>query len=141
MNNKEMIVLCVFALIALVGWLAALAGRETIEDLAKEIRFLRSENVRLESLLKASEARCLSYTNGASKEPSTVEALAALQAKCRRAVTCDDCGKDLPLFCGCPGGHWPETYAADLAEYPHEGAQELSAAIAAKVKEYMEVNS
>lgn len=77
MNNKEMIVLCVFALIALVGWLAALAGRETIEDLAKEIRFLRSENVRLESLLKASEARCLSYTNGASKEPSTVEAIAA----------------------------------------------------------------
>ena len=127
MNNKGLIVLCIVAIVALVGWLAALSGRETIEDLTKEIKFLKSENARFEK--------------AASKEPSTVEAVASLAAKCRRAETCDDCGKDMPAFCRCSGGRSPDCFIGSLKDNPGKDAQELGAAVEKKVKEYMEAQS
>jgi len=141
MNSKGMIVLCIVAIVALVGWLAALAGREMIEDMTKEIKFLRSENARLESLLKASEGRCLSYINGASKEPSTVEAVAALTAKCRRMKTCAEChGKSDPVETFCDYGRQalPEAFPRAMAQ---SGDGSIGNEIEAKVKAYMEVQS
>ena len=62
--------------------------KDVAAELEKEVRFLKAENRRLE------EAR---------KEPTTVEAIAALAAKCKRN-TLEDCGagcKDpvLKSFC------------------------------------------
>lgn len=141
MNNKGMIVLCIMAIVALVGWLAALSGRETIEDLTKEIKFLRSENARLESLLKASEARCLSYVNGASKEPSTAEAVAALTAKCRRYANCEECerkNKQLAMFCEHGRQELPEAFPFAMMQSPDES---FGNEVKDKVREYMEVQS
>lgn len=141
MNNKGLIVLCIMAIVALVGWLAALSGRETFEDLTKEIKFLKSENARLESLLKASEARCLSYTNGASKEPTVTEAVAALTAKCRRMKTCAEChGKNDPVETFCDYGRQalPEAFPRAMAQ---SGDGSIGNEIEAKVKEYMEAHS
>jgi mono/diheme cytochrome c family protein len=127
MNNKGMIVLCIMAIVALVGWLAALSGREPIEDLTKEIKFLRSENARLEK--------------AARKEPSTVEAVAALTAKCRRMKTCAEChGKNDPVETFCDYGRQalPEAFPWAMAQ---SGDGSIGNEIEAKVKEYMEAQS
>ena len=127
MNSKGMIVLCIVAIVALVGWLAALAGRETIEDMAKEIKFLRSENARLEK--------------AASKEPSTVEAVAALTAKCRRMKTCSEChGKSEPIETFCDYGRQtlPESFPYGMAQ---SGDGSIGNEIETKVKAYMEAQS
>lgn len=141
MNNKGLIVLCIMAIVALVGWLAALSGRETFEDLTKEIKFLKSENARLESLLKAAEGRCLSYINGTSKEPSTVEAVAALTAKCRRNANCEECkrkSKQLAIFCNRGRQELPEAFPFAMIQSPDET---IGNEVKNKVKEYLEVQS
>ena len=126
MNNKGMIVLCIVAIVALVGWLAALAGRETIEDMAKEIKFLRSENARLEKVTR-------------EKEPSTAEAVAALTAKCRRHKTCMECEREnepVAVFCNHGRQALPEDFPRAMAD-----ADSIGVKIENKVKAYMEAQS
>lgn len=75
--------------LATIAW-AGFAGVQSarIEKLNKENRLLKSENTRLEKATR--------------KEPTTVEAVAALVAKCKRndGETCETCVEpELKMFC------------------------------------------
>ena len=101
------------------------------EEQTDEILRLTSENRRLEKAAKA-----------ANKEPSVVEALAALQAKCRRtryAQKCpDECERCLRLYCS-ESTTLPCNIADSVLNY-QDGA-EISKAIEQKTNEYREGNS
>lgn len=135
MTNKGMIIVCIVAIIALVGWLAALYEREQLEETAGENDFLKAENARLETLLKASEE---------NTEPSTVEAFAALAAKCRRCRDqstnvwqgcCEKCETALSVYCA-GSLITPADIADRVGSYGDHGR--IAAAIEKQTERYLE---
>ena len=109
-----------------IGWAIGWIG--IIDALQDEIKSLKAENARLKKEAK--------------KEPSTVEALSALQAKCRRtryAQKCPyECERCLRLYCS-ESTTLPCNIADSVLNY--QGGVEISKAIEQKTNEYKEANS
>lgn len=125
--NSYITITTVYCVVCAIFMRNLWAARKQIAELKQESRFLKSENARLEKAAK--------------KEPSTVEAVAALIVRC---ADCDECSrnkKDLFVFCRSCLYKSPSSWLYNLKGSPGKDAQELGAAVDAKVTEYMEAQS